>query len=216
MPTRPKSCRFASATKALPGADEHVDRFDRLGAEGHRPDRLDAAENIDLMRAAEMHRGDDRRMRAAVDGRGGGDDPRHAGDRRRQHRHVRRRDHRKFAARHIAADRLYGDVLVPEDHAWLGLDFDIGHRRLLRFGETADLRLREANVLHVSGRDFRHGRFDLGGRQPKRRRRVAVELLAQRAHGRIALCFDLRKRRLHSRANLGVVFRALRSGFSRL
>ena len=37
------------------GADDHVDRRDRLGAERHRGDRLDAAEHVDFVGAAEVH-----------------------------------------------------------------------------------------------------------------------------------------------------------------
>ena len=62
------------------GADDHVDRLDRLGAERHGGDRLHAAEHIDLVGAAEMHGGDDRRMRPALERRRAGDDALHAGD----------------------------------------------------------------------------------------------------------------------------------------
>ena len=62
------------------GADDHVDRRDRLGAERHRGDGLHAAEHIDFVGAAEMHGGDDRRMRPALERRRAGDDALHAGD----------------------------------------------------------------------------------------------------------------------------------------
>ena len=48
--------------------DHHVDGANRAGAERHHGDRLHAAEHIDLVRAAEMHRGDDRGMRPALKG----------------------------------------------------------------------------------------------------------------------------------------------------
>ena len=50
--------------EGVAGADQHVDRRDRLGAERHRADRLDAAEHVDLVRAAEVHGGDHRRVAA--------------------------------------------------------------------------------------------------------------------------------------------------------
>ena len=65
------------------GADDHVDGGDRLGAERHGGDRLHAAEHVDLVGAAEMHGGDDGRMRPALERRRAGDDALHAGDRAR-------------------------------------------------------------------------------------------------------------------------------------
>ena len=47
--------------------DQHVDGLDRLGAERHRADRLDAAEAVDHVGAGEVLRGDDRRRRACLD-----------------------------------------------------------------------------------------------------------------------------------------------------
>ena len=64
IPTRPKSWRFASATYAFPGPTSMSTGLDALGPERHRGHRLDAAEHEDLVGAAEVHRGDDRRMRA--------------------------------------------------------------------------------------------------------------------------------------------------------
>ena len=86
------------------GADDHVDRRDGLGAERHGGHRLHAAEHEDLVGPAEMHSGDDRRMRAALERRRAGDDVLHAGDVGGDDRHVGRGDHRIAAARHVAAD----------------------------------------------------------------------------------------------------------------
>ena len=112
-------------------ADQHVHRLDRLGAERHRADRLDAAEAVDLVGATEVHGSDDRRVRRTVLRRSGGDDARNAGDGGRQHRHVRRGDHRELAARHVAADGLDRDVPVAEDDAGQRLDLDVGDRGAL-------------------------------------------------------------------------------------
>ena len=56
------------------GADDHVDGRDGLGAERHRGDRLHAAQHVDFVGAAEVHGGDDRRMRPALERRRAGDD----------------------------------------------------------------------------------------------------------------------------------------------
>ena len=48
--------------EGVAGPDQHVDGRDRLGAERHGADGLDAAEHVDFVRAAEMHRGDHRRV----------------------------------------------------------------------------------------------------------------------------------------------------------
>ena len=51
MPTLPYSWRFASATKALPAPDDHVGRLAVEQAEGHRGQRLHAAERRAPLRA---------------------------------------------------------------------------------------------------------------------------------------------------------------------
>ncbi len=139
------------------------------GAQRHRAHRLHAAQHVDLVRAAQMHGGDDGRVRRALHRRRRGDDARHARHRRGQHRHVRRGDHRELAAGHVAADRLHRDVAMTEDHARQGLDLDIGHRGALRLGEGADLVLGKADVLHVAGRDLLHRRRRSPSRSAGRR-----------------------------------------------
>ena len=88
----------------IAGADDHVDGLDRFGAERHGGNRLHAAENINVIRAAEMHGGDDGRVRSALEGRCAGDNAFHAGDLGGDNRHMRRGDHRIAPARHVAAD----------------------------------------------------------------------------------------------------------------
>ena len=163
--------------EGVAGADQHVDRRDRLGAERHRADRLHAAEHVDLVRARQVHGGDDGRDAARPGAAAPSDDARHAGDRGGQHRHVRRGDHREFAGRHIAADRLHRDVLVAEDHAGQRLDLDIGHRGALGLGEAPHLRLGEVDVGHVARRHFVHRCIDFRLGQAEGRRRVLVEFL---------------------------------------
>jgi hypothetical protein len=139
----------------LPGPDQHVDRRQRLRAERHRAHRLDAAEHQDLVRAPEVHRRHDGGMRLPLHRGRRRHDARHAGDARRQHRHVRRGDHRELAPGHVAADRAHRDRLVPEHHAGQRLDLEVGHRRPLRLSEAPDLGLREADVLHVARAETR-------------------------------------------------------------
>ena len=112
---------------------------DRRGAQRHGADRLDPAQHQDLVGAGEMHRRDDGRMRAALERRRRGHDALHPGDLGRQHAHMRRGDHRVFAARHVAADRIDRDVLVAEHHARQRLDLDVAQGGLLRFGKAADI-----------------------------------------------------------------------------
>ena len=132
------------------GADQHVDRRDALGAERHGGDRLHAAEHVDVVGAAEMHGGDDRRMRPALERRRAGDDALHAGDFRGDDRHVRRGDHRIAAARHVAADRVHRDVAVAEHDAGQRLDLDVLHRVALLLREVAHLSLGEFDVVEVA------------------------------------------------------------------
>jgi hypothetical protein len=132
------------------GADDHVDRRDRLGAERHGGDRLHAAQHVDLIGATEVHGGNDRRMRAAAERRRAGDDAFDASHPRRDDRHVRGGDHRIAAARHVAADRVYRDVAVTENHAGQRLDLQILHRILLLLREVAHLGLRELDVVEVA------------------------------------------------------------------
>ena len=69
--------------KGIAGPDKHMHRIDGLGTDGHGTDRLNAAERIDFMRPAKMHRSNDRRVRTAFERRCRGDDTRHARDRSR-------------------------------------------------------------------------------------------------------------------------------------
>ena len=144
------------------GADDHVDRLDTLGAERHGGHRLHAAEHVDVVGAAEMHGGDDGRMRPALERRRAGDDALHAGDLGGDDRHVRGGDHRIAAARHVAADRIHRDVAVAEHDAGQRLDFEVVHGVALLLREVAHLRLREFDVLEVALGHLRDGFFDFG------------------------------------------------------
>ena len=118
IPTRPKSWRLASATKALPGTDKHVHGLDRFGADGHSAHGLDTAKYIDLMR---------RRPNAWRRSRRGWAYPCQGG----VHATMRGTPATfavatdiwaeatigNFRTWHIAAHRLHGDVLVPKDDA---------------------------------------------------------------------------------------------------
>ena len=186
------------------GADDHVDRADRLGAQRHGGDRLHAAEHVDLVGAAEMHGGDDRRMRPALERRRAGDDALDAGNPRRDDRHVRRGDHGIAPARHVAADRAHRDVLVAEHHARQGLDLEIAHGLLLLLREIAHLRLRELDVVEVALADLPDGALDLVRRQLEGRRRPVVEFLRQVAHRRVASLLDVGEDAFDRLAHLGV------------
>ena len=186
------------------GADDHVHRRDRLGAERHRGDRLHAAQHVDFVGAAEMHGGDDRRMRPALERRRAGDDAFHAGDARGDDRHVRGGDHRIAPARHVAADRVHRDVAVAEDDAGQRLDLQVLHGVALLLREVAHLRLRELDVVEIALGNLRNRLLDLGGRQPKILRLPVVELLRQLADGGVLLVLDLRQDAFDRLAHLGV------------
>ena len=188
----------------IAGADDHVDRRDGLGAERHRRHRLHAAEHVDLVGAAEMHRRDDRRVRAALERRRAGDDAFDARDARGDDRHVRRGDHRIAPARHVAADRVHRDMAVAEDDAGQRLDLQVLHGVLLLLREVADLGLGELDVVEVALGDLRDGLLDLGRRQAEVLRLPIVEFLRQVADRRVLLLFDLREDAFDGAAHRGV------------
>ena len=166
MPTRPKSCRLASATNGVAGAHQHVDRRDRLRPQGHRGDRLDAAEAVDLVRAREVLRRDDRGRGPPLIRRRAGDDPRDPRHLGGDDRHVGRGQQRIFPARHVAPRRADRDVLVAEDDPRQGLDLHVPQGLALVPGEVAHLRLGERDVLDVAPAELGQAALDLGRRQP--------------------------------------------------
>ena len=148
MPTSPNSWRLASATYALPAPDDHVGRRQALDAEGHRGERLDAAEREDLVGARRGHRVEHRRVDPAAAARRRARD--HALDARRpsaRRRHERRGEHRVAPAGHVGADGAHRDVAVAERHARQRLDLEVAQRLALRCGEGAHLLLGEGDVL---------------------------------------------------------------------
>ena len=171
--------------------DQHVDRRDALRPQPHGADRLDPAQDVDLVRAGESHRGHRFRVRRAVGGRRAGGDAFHSGDLGGDHAHMRRSDHRVAPARHVAADAADRNVSVAEDHARDRLDLHVGHRVALDPGEVADLGLGELDVLPDVGGYRRDQPLDLVGRQAKTLRRPVVELLGKRADRLVAPGFDV-------------------------
>ena len=188
----------------IAGPDDHVDGLDRRRAERHGRDRLHAAEHVNLVGAAEMHGGDDRRMRPALVRRRAGDDARDAGDARGDDRHMRRRHHRIAPARHVAADGIHRDVAVAENDARQRLDFEVVHRRFLLLREVAHLRLGEFDVVEIALGHLRDRALDLLRIQPEVFRRPIVEFLRQIAHRVVAARLDVGEDVLDGRAHLGV------------
>ena len=171
--------------------DQHVDGRDAPGPEGHGADRLDPAQDVDLVRPGERHRGHGLRVRRAVGRRGAGGDPLHARDLGGDHAHVGRGDHRVAPARDVAADAADRDVAVAEDDARDRLHLHVRHRVALDPGEIADLGLGELDVLADVGGHGSDQRVDLRRRQAEALRRPAVELLGQRADRRVAPGLDV-------------------------
>ena len=187
------------------GSDQHVHRGDRAGAERHRADRLDAAQNVDLVGAGERHRGHGLGVRGAVGRRGAGGDPLDARDLGRDHAHMRRRHHRVAPARDIAADAAHRDIAMAQRDARHRLDLDIRHRFALDAGEVADLGLGEGDVLDDAGRHRGDQRVDLPGAEAKALRRPVVEFLRQRADRRVAASLDIGEDVLDRLADRAVV-----------
>ena len=133
--------------ECIAGTDQHVDCRYARGAERHRGNRLDAAEQIDLVGAPQRHRGDGCGRRHAVQWRRAGGDTLHPGDLRGQHAHVRGRDHRIAAAGHVTADTGDRYVLVAKPNAGQCLHLDVAQCGPLHLGKTTDLRLGELDVL---------------------------------------------------------------------
>ena len=136
MPTGPNTCRFASLTKALPGPTILSTAGHGLGAEGHRGDRLRAADPEDAVRARQVAAGDHRPVRV---GRQAGDHLVAARDLGRHDGHDRRRQQRIAAARHVAADALDRDDPMAEMQARAQFDLKRQDGAELRLGEVADV-----------------------------------------------------------------------------
>src|ERR1044071_7668773 len=115
---------------------------------------------------------------------------------------MRRRDHRIAPAGHITSDIADRDVAMAENDAGQGLDLDIAHRFALDFGEVADLRLREADVVERLRRDFLHYRGDVAVGQAESRRRPVAKALAEVADGAVAARPDIGDDRLDRLARL--------------
>jgi hypothetical protein len=191
--------------KGVAGADQHVDRGDAGSAERHGAHGLDAAQAVDHVGPGQMLGGDDRRGGAALIGRGAGDDLRDARDLGGQHRHVRRRDHRVLAARHVAADPVHRDVLLAQHHARQGLDLEVPERGALVLREAADLRLGEADVVQLALRELAQAGLDLLVGQAEVGAVPLVELDRQFAHRLIAARLDVGQDRLDRAAHRLVV-----------
>ena len=101
--------------------------------------------NGDFVRASQMHRGDDGRMRLATKRRRC-NNALHPGCLGRDNAHVRRGDHRVSTPRDIAADAINWNILVPEHNARKCLHFHVAQRRTLRQCKIADLLLCKLNI----------------------------------------------------------------------
>ena len=171
-----KQLSLGFGNKGVSGANQHVHRLNGFGSQCHRTDRLDSAQNVNLVSAAKVHGRDYARIGFAVEGRGARDDPRHTSNARRRHRHVRGSYHRELTARHVAPYGLHWDVLVTEDDARHGFNFDVGHAVALSLRKNAHLLLRKLDVVQLLRGQLRDQIIDLGLRQSERFGRVAIKL----------------------------------------
>ena len=88
-----------------------------------------------------------------------------------------RSNHRKFAARYIAADRLHRDILMAKNDTRQGFHLNIRHACALRLCKAAYLSLREFDIFHIARRNLVHSGLDLAIRQAKIFRGICIELL---------------------------------------
>ena len=121
-----------------------------FGTNGHRAHRLNATHDINFMRAAHVHCGNDCGMGFAIYRWGRRDDARHTCNRCRQNRHMRRCHHRKFAAWYVASNRLHGNVTMAQNDTRHCFNLDIGHGCALSLGKVADLFLCKFDIFHIA------------------------------------------------------------------
>ena len=141
-------------------ADEHVDRLDELGSQGHGGHRLHPAQQIDLVGATEVHGRNGLGRNRALDRRCAGRHSGHASHLGGDDAHVSGGDHGIPPAGHIGADVGHGDVLVAQRDSRQGLDLHIGECLALGLREVPDLRLGEPDVVENGGVDAGHGAVD--------------------------------------------------------
>jgi hypothetical protein len=101
-------------------------------------------------------------------------------------------------------------MLVTQNDAGEGFDFDIPHGIALMLREIANLLLRELDVLYITPRQLGEAGLDLGIGQPVVRTIPFVERDRQFTHRDIAAFFDIRENDFDGRANLRLVLGALR------
>jgi hypothetical protein len=172
-------------------AHDHVNRIDGLGADGERRDGLDAADQVDLVGAGEVHGrngcvGDD----AAGRGCGCGH-ALHAGDLRGQDGHVGRGEQRVAPAGDVGTHGVHRDVLLAEEHARFDLGLEVRERGALQLGEPADVALGSPDVVKRLLGHRSHGSRDLLVGEAEGRRGPAVEALGVLADGRVAARADI-------------------------
>ena len=141
---------FRLGHKCVSRTHQHVHGINGFCANCHRAHRLNAAHDINFMRAAHMHSRNDGRMGFAIHGRGRCDYARYTRDRCRQNRHMRRCHHREFSAWYVASNRLHGNVAVSQNDTRHCFNLDIGHGCALGLGKVADLFLRKFDILHIA------------------------------------------------------------------
>ena len=105
MPDPAVELAFGLGDVGVPGPDDHVGRDAVEQAEGHRGERLDAAEREDALGAGAASGVEHRRVRRALRRRrGAGDDVRDTGHRRHPDRHERAGEQREPAGRQVGTD----------------------------------------------------------------------------------------------------------------
>ncbi len=193
------------------GANDDVGRLAGEQAEGHRRDRLDAAQAHDDVGARHRQRIEHMRVDAlAAERRRAGDDGLDAGGLGRGDGHIGRGDMGIAAGRHIAAGRVHRHELLPEMQAGRDLQREVLAGGALRLGEAAHLPCGEADVILDALRDVADALRD-GGLVEDDRPVPFVELEGVVLHRLLAPGLD-RGEHLGDHRACGVGFRLRRLG----
>ena len=176
-PDTPEKLALGFRHICVPWPDEHVDWLDSFRTDGHRCDRLDAAQNVDRIGTAHRHRGDRFGVRLPLGGRRTGDDPLHAGYLSSDNAHVGRGHHRVATTGYVAPDAVDGDMPLPELYARQCLHLDVLECAFLDLGEMPDLLLGELDSLDCLIRNRIHELVDFRLRQAEAFGRPVVKPL---------------------------------------
>ena len=202
----PEQLALCFGHKSVSWPDNHINRRDCLGPDGHGADPLNTTKRVDLVSSGQIHRNHDCGVRATVERRRGRNDAGNARDTRCHHTHMRRCDQGVFAARHIAANRIDGHVLVTKRYARQCFNLNILKRVTLNLSKIPDLFLSELDVADRLCVEFFITGVDFSACQTKALRTPFIESFRQLTDRRIAARIDAFENFLDGSTNLSICF----------